>query len=55
MRKKLWRLAAAAAALLFTIGAIFAAMRPAYVKESLDILFRNELHIEEKDSRPNKK
>jgi len=43
MRKKLKTVILGLAVLLLVVGTIFALMRPAYVSEALDILFKNEL------------
>ena len=52
MKKKIKRLVLAAVGVLLAVGIAFAIMRPSYVEEAWNILFANELTVEniEKDN-----
>ena len=45
--KKLWkRIVLALASLFIAVGLVFCLIRPAYVREAVQLLFKNELNIE---------
>lgn len=50
MKKRLMHIGLALASALLLIGMVFCIVRPAYVKEAVQILLKNELSIEPEES-----
>lgn len=50
MKKRLMHIGLALASALLLIGMVFCILRPAYVKEAVGILLKNELSIESDES-----
>lgn len=50
MKNRIMRIGLAIAALILALGMLFCILRPAYVKEAVQILLKNELIIEPEGS-----